>query len=364
MMFYDPSKTYEDNYAHGPWGDFGAIRARRDGNSYGSFFGHSLTSPLGVGAGILPTSRHIQAAVDAGFDPVTYKTVRRTQRPSNPFPNMVRLYPKGEDIHPDDTVLGDPDMSRFDVTKDGATNSFGVPSRDGSVWQPDLARAVRQTQGKVMLVASFMGTMREGMTREDYIADFVETGRLVKETGAPVLEVNLSCPNISGIHGLVCHDIETSTAILQAIGGVKGETPLLVKIAYFPRENEDNLQKLLESMHEYADGVVTINAIHAKVVDRDGKQLLPGDASRLYSGTCGRAVRWAGLEMAERIVSYKKKKDWNDFVVVGIGGVTTVEDWKRYRAIGVDVVESVTGANWRPELENEIRRSLARQKVM
>lgn len=352
MMFYDPSKTYEDNYVHGPRGDFGG--GKRETKTYGNLFDHALTSPIGIGAGILPTSRHIRAAVEAGFDPVVYKTVRLRARPTNPFPNMVRLYHAGPDIHPDDTVLGDPDMSTFDVTKDGATNSFGVPSKDASVWQPDLARAVAETKGRAILIASFMGTMRDGMTRDDYVADFVETAMLVRDTGVPIMEVNLSCPNISGVHGLVCHDVVTSSAILEALSEAKGNVPLLVKIAYFPPEGP--LDQLLETIHGFADGVVAVNAIHAKVVGRDGKQFLPGDASRLYSGTCGRTVRWAGLEMAERMVSYKKKKGWKDFVVVGVGGVTTADDYHAYRAIGVDVVESVTGANWRPELVDEIRR--------
>ena len=355
-LFYDPAHTYEKNYQEGPWGDFGAFQ-RNDERSYGVFLGHTLTSPIGIGAGILPTSRHVEAAVEAGFDPVTYKTVRRRARPSNPFPNMVRLYPKGPDIHPDDTVLGDLNMSKFDVTKEATTNSFGVPSVDTSVWKPDLARAALETKGKATLIASFMGTMQEGMTREEYIADFVETAKLVQQTGVPVMEVNLSCPNISGVHGLVCHDIATSTAILEALHATKGNTPLLVKIAYFPPDAP--LEALLDAMHRYADGVVAINAIHAKVVDKEGKQLLPGDASRLSSGTCGRTVRWAGLAMAERIVSYKRKKGWKDFVVVGVGGVTTPEDYRLYKNLGVDVVESVTGANWRPELADEIRNDLS-----
>lgn len=351
-LFYDPAHTYDENYEEGPWGDFRGVEIG-DGESYGEFFGHTLTSPVGIGAGILPTNRHIRAAVEARFDPVTYKTVRSIPRESHPFPNMVRLYPKGADIHPDDTVLGDPDMSGFDVTRDGATNSFGVPSKTPDVWQPDLRQAVAATRGKATLIASFMGTMREGMTRDGYIEDFVATAKLVAETGVPVMEVNLSCPNISGIHGLVCHDIETSTTILEALREAKGNTPMLVKIAYFPPDAP--LELLLEAMHRYADGVVAINAIHVKVVDRDNKQLLPGDSSRLYSGTCGRTVRWAGLAMAERMVSYKRKKGWKDFMVVGVGGVTTAEDWKLYKEKGVDVVESVTGANWRPELANEIR---------
>lgn len=354
-MFYEPARTYEENYDNGPWGDF--VERKRDGRTYGELFGQTLSSPIGIGAGILPTSRHIRTAVAAGFDPVTYKTVRLHERGTNPFPNMVRLYPSGPDIHPDDTVLGDQDMSNFDVAKDGATNSFGVPSKDASQWQPDLARAVEQTRGKAVLFASFMGTMREGMTRDAYIEDFVETAKRVKETGVPVMEVNLSCPNISGMHGLVCHDVDTSTAILEALHDAKGNTPLLVKIAYFPPESP--LESLVEAIHTYANGVVAINAIHAKVVDRQGKQLLPGDASRLYSGTCGAAVRWAGLEMAGRIVSYKKTRGWDDFVVVGVGGVTTPEDYRLYKAIGVDVVESVTGANWKPQLANEIRKNLS-----
>src|SRR3989344_8890333 len=105
----------------------------------------------------------------------------------------------------------------------------------------------------------------------------------------------------------------------------------------------------------YAEGVAAINTIQAKVVDEQGKQILPGSPVRLYSGICGSAIKWAGLEMAERIVTYKNQKGGKDFVVVGVGGVVEPADYFRYKDIGVTAVQSATGAMWRPELAKEIR---------
>jgi dihydroorotate dehydrogenase len=62
--------------------------------------------------------------------------------------------------------------------------------------------------------------------------------------------------------------------------------------------------------------------------------------------------------MAERMVEYKKKKNWRDFTIVGVGGVTKPEDYQRYMNIGVNAVQSATGAMWNPNLAMEIRKNL------
>jgi dihydroorotate dehydrogenase (NAD+) catalytic subunit len=194
------------------------------------------------------------------------------------------------------------------------------------------------------------------MDRRDYIENFAKTCKLARQTGAPILEVNFSCPNF-GKEGLVCFDMRASQDILEALHKAKGNTPLLVKIGYFGKKQKDHLDKLLNSIHKYADGVVAINTIPANVVDKKGQQVLPGNSVRLSSGTCGATIRWAGFEMAKYIVDYKQTKNWKDFAVIGVGGVVTPKDYFRYMKLGVDAVQSATGAMWNPSLALEIRTS-------
>lgn len=354
IPFYDATRTYDDNYENGPFGIFAdQTFVPPNPKNTATFMGFTVSIPFGIPAGPLLTSKFISGAWRCGFAIATYKTVRSDIYPCHPFPNVIKVKGSGSDIHPGDTVIGDLDMSSIDIEHDGITNSFAVPSKIPTVWQQDISDAVTAMKPGNVVIASFMGIKRDEMTLSDYVNDFVKACLLVKETGAPIMEVNFSCPNF-GKEGLICNDIETSTLILEGLHQAKGNVPLLVKIGYFVPEAQETFEKLLDAIQMYADGVEAINTIPAKVVDTDGKQLLPGSPVRLSSGTCGATIRWGGLEMAERIMEYKKRKDLKDFSVVGVGGVVKPEDYFTYKKLGVDAVMSATGAMWRPTLALEI----------
>ncbi len=355
-LFYDPARSFDENFEKGPFGPV-VPPMPLPIPAPSSFLGFPVDVPFGIPAGPLPTSAFVETAWNWGYSIATYKTVRGNEYPCHPFPNVVKIKIRDADVHPGDTVEGDADISAVDVDHEGVTNSFGVPSRDIPVWQKDVKHALaKETKGNLMIL-SFMGTPKEGMTLPQYAEDFARTCRAARETGARMLEVNFSCPNV-GKEGLICNDVETSRTILEALKAAKGNIPLLVKIGYFPKEKLADLEALLEAINENAEGVAAINTITAKVVDNNGKQLLPGSPVRLVSGVCGRAMRWAGLEMVERIASIKEAKGWKDLAVVGMGGVTTPEDYFQYRRLGADVVQSATGAMWKPNLAIDIRDAL------
>lgn len=355
--FYDAGRSYEENYDAGPYGNFQDSPKETLEKGTFDFLGFPVDIPFGIPAGPLLNSNFIKAAWSWGFSLATYKTVRGEEYRGHPFPNVVKVIVTHNDIHPGETIRGDLDISAIDVTKDGITNSFGVPSKPVALWETDVREAVKKMDQGNLLILSFMGTKHEGMSRNEYIENFIDTCKLAKQTGAPVLEVNLSCPNV-GREGLICNDIQTSSDILEGLHSVKGNTPLLVKIGYFNKEQQDDLEKLLESIHTYADGVVSINTLPAKVVSENGDQLLPGNPIRIESGVCGAPIRWAGLEMAGRIMTIKRKNGWKNFAVVGVGGVISPDDYVAYMNLGVDAVQSATGAMWRPDLAIEIRKLL------
>lgn len=357
--FYDPKLPYGHNYDKGPFGAFRSVPESVPKVGGYELFGIPLDIPFGIPAGPLLTSKFVEAAWHWGFSIATYKTVRGDEYPTHPWPNVIRVTSPGKDIHPGDTVLGIFDMNSIDVTRDGITNSFGVPSKDAATWQQDARCAIAAAKPGDVMILSFMGTKRENQTRDAYIKDFADTLVKVRETGAKIAEVNFSCPNF-GKEGLICNDVAMSRDILEELHAVKGNIPLLVKIGYFGEPQRTEIEALLDAIHEYADGVVGINTIGAKVVDETGKQALPGSQVRLSSGICGAAIRWAGLEMADRLVAYKKKKGWKEFIIIGVGGVTKPEDYFKYMHIGVDAVQSATGAMWRPTLALEIREQLAK----
>jgi len=201
------------------------------------------------------------------------------------------------------------------------------------------------------MVMSFMGTVRENQTPEEFIADFALAAKLAKETGAKVLEANLSCPNI-GNEGLVCYNLDMTTKVAEAIRKAIGDTPLILKVGHYV--SDDDVVELANIVAKYAQAVAGINTISAAIIDKDGKQALPGPALRLRSGVCGHAIKWAGLDFVKRI---KRARDTQGlkFTIIGVGGVTTPQDFREYRDAGADVVMSATGAMWNPYLAKEIK---------
>jgi dihydroorotate dehydrogenase (NAD+) catalytic subunit len=211
-------------------------------------------------------------------------------------------------------------------------------------------------------VLSFMGTVKEGQTQDEFIADYALAARLAKETGAPILEANLSCPNI-GNEGLVCYNLEVTKKVCEAIRHEIGNTPFIIKIGYFPAQGgsasggyeDGQLAKLAQIVHEYVDDVAAINTLPGTVVDASGNQALPGP-NRAKSGVCGASIRWAGLDMVRRLKTLKDVRSYR-FAITGVGGVVSPADYAAYRDAGADTVMSATGTMWNPYLAEEIKRA-------
>lgn len=348
--FFDPLLSYEDNYKKGPFGEFAnkkIFKQKADPDHY--LFGIPVFTPFGIPAGPLLNSKFVNAALDKGFDIVEYKTVRTGFRPSNPWPNVLAVKVKGNLTlkMAEEGVIGNQKYGN----PLAVTNSFGVPSMDPDVWQKDLSRSVKHAKNGQIVIASFQGTT--GGSVRDYIKDFVLAARLVKETGAKVLEVNLSCPNEGSAH-LLCFDLKRTKQIIEAIKNEIGNTPLVIKIAYF--EDQKSLRNLVSSVGKAVQAISAINTIPAKVYRENGEQALPGGPTRLFSGTCGHPIKWAGLDMVDRLGKLRYELGLN-YSIFGVGGVTIVKDYFEYRKKGADVVMSATGAMWNPFLAQEIKRA-------
>lgn len=349
--FYNPNESYEKNYTDGPpISSTNQIpNERQASKKQHSFLGFPVSLPFGIPSGPLLNAEYIKAAFAWGFDVSTYKSVRTDTYPSHPFPNVLSVTVQG-DLHPDKTPkLIATNSYSSDPTTFSITNSFGVPSKSPSEWQEDVSKALSyQTDGKLLIV-SFMGTVKESQTQEEFIKDFSDAALLAKQTGASVLEANLSCPNI-GNEGLVCYNLEVTRAICKAIRSVIGNTPLILKVGYF--SNQSDLLKIAEIANEYGQAVAAINTLQVEIVDENGEQALPGK-NRQKSGVCGASIKWAGLEMTKRLNALRKEHGYT-YEILGIGGVMTKEDYKEYRNAGADCVQSATGAMWNPNLADEI----------
>lgn len=350
IPFYNPQKTYEENYKFGPFGEFANPKICSNKNEPQlDFLGEKLFFDFGIPAGPLVNSKFIRAALDKGFDIVTYKTVRSKKYPCNSLPNILGLKIKG-DLSLKMAEKGIVGENKY-AEPLSITNSFGVPSFDPDIWQPDLKDAVQYAKNGQIVIGSFQGTLNSSGNIASYVADFVKLSRLVKETGVKVMEVNLSCPN-EGVLDLLCFDIERVERIVLAIKNEIGRTPLVIKIAYF--ENQSQLEKLVKTVGKMVEAIEAINTIPAKIYDKFGKQALPGEA-RLKAGVCGKSIKWAGIKMTNSLKKLREELDFK-YSIIGVGGVSSVNDYSDYKNAGADAVMSATGAMWNPYLAQEIKK--------
>lgn len=347
--FYDPAKSYWDNLAEGPFNAFADGAVFPPEKPRFEFLGRKVAYPFGIPAGPLLDSKFVKGAFDKGFDIPVYKTVRADEFPCHPFPNVLAVHVDGDLTlqKAKKPLVADEDY-REPLS---ITNSFGVPSRIPAIWQADAKKAVDAARAGQVMVLSFMGTVKEGQTEDEFVEDFARAGELSATTGTKILEANLSCPNI-GDEGLVCYNLDMTERVCSAIRKRIDGIPLILKVGYYKEDTD--IERLAGIAGEYGHAIASINTVSAPIVNNKGEQALPGSPKRYKSGVCGHAIKWAGLDMVRRLktIRDKKKMTWQ---IIGVGGVTVPADFREYRDLGADVVMSATGAMWNPYLAKEIK---------
>lgn len=350
VQLYNDQLTFDENKKKGPFGAFANIKApyKNKGEPAYDFFGIPVYSPFGIGAGPLPTTKFIKAALDTGFDIVTLKNVRSDDFPLNPYPNVRPVLPSNDlDLSPQNKLrIADSYTEPLSIA-----NSFGIPSPKPEDWQP-FVKASSKIPGKGQaLLAAFQGTAR-GKGREDFVQDHVRGVELLQQTGDHIIEINLSCPN-EGKENLACFDVEITTRIVDAVRDTYPDLKFMIKLGYF--EDKNLLKKLVRKIGTAVDGISGINTIPMTVVDKKGDEVFPG---RRQAGISGAPVKWAGLEMTRSLRDFREEFGFS-YKIVSMGGVLNAKDFHEYISSGADIVMSVTGAMWNPDLAAEIKQSLS-----
>jgi dihydroorotate dehydrogenase len=318
--------------------------------------GFPVDFPLGLPASVLASNaKWIEFYARRGFDILTYKTVRSRERPVHPWPNWVFLKDPKELIYPfEQTFHGNPAYFPQDVSMASMANSFGIPSLDPTWWQKDVRQARKVVrEGHQVLIVSIVASANENESA--LIDDFVRTALLAKAAGADIIEANYSCPNTRGEReSEVYRSADISARISNALRQALSPTPLFVKIGYLPQEK---LRQFVYANAPFIDGVVGINTIGAEVLDDNGEQLFPGQTRRA-AGISGWAIRARAQEVAKNLVALRKPifDEYGKWLtLLGLGGVLTKQDCFDYLNIGVDGVETCTGAFLNPYIGLETR---------
>src|ERR1039458_986444 len=129
-VFYDPAKTFDDNFDNGPFPLKSSEKPyKNNGKPAFSFLRHPLYSPFGIAAGSLPTSKHVRYAFERGYGVVCYKTQRSVPFAVNDFPNVVYVEVEGDlTLEKASKPLVGHQTSSAPIEQLTITNSFGNPS--------------------------------------------------------------------------------------------------------------------------------------------------------------------------------------------------------------------------------------------
>ena len=211
IPFYDPNKSYEENYDQGPFGAFVDREVfQQTAEPTEDFLGQKVYLPFGIPAGPLVNSKFCKSAFEKSFDICVYKTVRSAFYKTHPAPNLLSVKVDGDLTleKAKGNLLGDTNYTE----PLSITNSFGVPSKDPTVWQEDVKKAIEAAGKGQVLVLSFMGTTLEGQTEEEFIEDWRLTAKLAKENANREAQLN---KRFDSAKQLIAEAYEKAEAVLR-----------------------------------------------------------------------------------------------------------------------------------------------------
>jgi dihydroorotate dehydrogenase len=341
MAAYDIRQSYDWNYDHAPT----AVPALRVPDCPGEwdFCGIPVRSPLGIPAGPLLNSRWILYYAGLGFDVLTYKTVRSRARASYEPPNLL----------PVDSAPLAREGSLVTATPEAQSAhswaiSFGMPSRDPSVWRADVESARAALGDGQVLVVSVVASPESGWTLDRIAGDFAMCARWAAESGAHAVEANLSCPNVCTQEGDLYLSAEASGAIAARVRNAVPHLPVILKIGLF--ENREQAHALVRAVKDHVSALSTTNSITA-FVQSDSTVRLFGGLKRGIGGSVIKRRCLEELAMVRGVVATEAPS----LQLISVGGVGSAEDVRDRLREGAHHVQIATAAMLDPMLAVRIR---------
>ncbi len=268
---------------------------------------------LGLAAGFDKNGVGIDALAALGFGSVEIGTVTGEPQPGNPRPRLARL--------PADRAV----VNRMGFNNDGAEV---VADR----------LATRAGSGVVSAVPLGINIGKTKVVPEDRaIADYEKSTTLLAPY-ADYLVVNVSSPNTPGLRDLQA--VSLLEPLLRAVRARTDEVtdehvPLLVKIAP-DLSDEDVLAVADLAVAMGLDGIIATNT----TISRDGLVSTPEQVRAAGDGgLSGAPVR----RRANEVMRLLRGRVGPDLTLVGVGGITTVEDARERLAAGADLLQGYTG---------------------
>jgi dihydroorotate dehydrogenase (NAD+) catalytic subunit len=265
-----------------------------------------LPNPIMVASGTFGYAREMAGLVDLGrLGAIVPKTITQEPRPGNPPPRTVE-------------------------TAAGLLNSIGL---DNDGIEAFLAGQMPYMAGlQTPIVVSIAGR-----THEEFVA---MAGRLDGTPGIAALELNVSCPNVSG--GV---DFGTDPAMCEKlVAAVRRATslPILAKLT----PNVTSVVTIARAAAEGgADALSLINTCLGMAVDWRRRRPRLGN---VMGGLSGPAIKPIALRIVYQVARAV------EIPLVGIGGIASIDDCMEFFVAGASAVQIGTANFYNPTLSIQI----------
>lgn len=219
----------------------------------------------------------------------------------------------------------------------------------------DLTRLKKEFPNKV-LIASIMGNDLE---------TWEELARLVEDAGADMIEMNLSCPQMTS-HAMGS-DVGTNPDLCREYCKAVKRGSKLPMMAKMTPNITDMVPVAVACLEGGADGIAAINTIKSICnIDLDkmiGMPIVDGKSS--ISGYSGKAVKPVALRFIQQM---KDSLELKDVEISGMGGIETWEDAAEFILVGSTTLQMTTsvmqyGYRIVEDLKNGLMHYMEEQKV-
>ena len=162
-------------------------------------------------------------------------------------------------------------------------------------------------------------------------------GILAAEEGISGLEVNISCPNVKNGGVLFGQDPVLAAEVTESVKKHAGNVPVIVKLS----PNVTDITQIARAVEAAgADAISCINTITGMAVDiKTRKPLL----ANIVGGLSGPAIKPVALRCVWQVCNAVK------IPVIGIGGITSVQDVLEFILVGAHAVQIGTMNFVRPD---------------
>ena len=265
-----------------------------------------LANPIMVASGTFGYGREMAGLVDVSrLGGILPKTITPQPRPGNPPPRTVE-------------------------TTGGMLNSIGLDNDGVEVFvQRQLPYLASLGTAVIVSIA--------GKSRDEYVR---LAGRLAEVTGVSALELNLSCPNVTG--GV---DFGTNPAMCeQVVRGVREgcRFPILAKLT----PNVTNIVEIAQAAEAGgADALSLVNTCLGMAVRWRERRPVLGN---VLGGLSGPAIKPIALRIVYQVAKAVK------IPLIGIGGVATIDDVMEFLVTGATAVQIGTANFYNPKASMQI----------